>query len=103
MLKAGWCTVQFYAFLQEKISTQMIPGGNTAEFYSKEGTLPKSKMQVLLHPDVSRLTWKFGRWHHEVDYRPFKKNKLILKDNFISPEGIDNYGMKIVESAQVQP
>ena len=93
MLKAGWCTVQFNAFLQDKIHTQVIQGGNTAEFYAKEGTLPKSQMQVALHPDVSRLVWKFGRWHHHVDYRPFKANRLRRKPGVVIPEGVNEYGM----------
>ncbi len=46
MLKSGLCTVQFNAFLQYKMTTQVVKGGNTAEFYSKEGTLPKSQMLV---------------------------------------------------------
>lgn len=37
MLKAGWCTIQFNAFLQEKMETQKLPGGNTDEFYLAEG------------------------------------------------------------------
>ena len=44
ILKDGHCTVQFNAFLQEKQTTQLIKGGNTEEFYAKEGTLPKSQM-----------------------------------------------------------
>ena len=95
MLKDGWCTVQFNAFLQHKITTQAVKGGNTADFYQKEGTLPKSKMQVDMHPDVSKLVWKFNRWHHHVDYRPFKKNKLIKKDNIIIPKEPNNYGMAL--------
>lgn len=96
MLKAGWCTIQFNAFLQDKLRTQTIRGGNTDEFYIREGTLAKSQMQVKLHPDVSRLTWKFGRWHHHVDYRRFKKNKLIRKPGIVIPEGVNEYGMKLV-------
>ena len=23
------------------------------------------------------MTWRFNRWHHHVDYKPFKKNALI--------------------------
>jgi len=42
--KDGWCTVQFNAFLQKKTSTQLMKGGNTEVFYSKEGTYPKSEM-----------------------------------------------------------
>jgi len=97
MLKGGWCTVQFNAFLQEKLTTQTIKGGNTGEFYAKEGTLPKSKMQVNVHPDVSRIVWRFGRWHHYVDYKPFKKNKLIRSVDFKVPEGPNEYGMKLVK------
>lgn len=91
-LKDGWCTIQFNAFLGEKTTTQQIKGGNTAQFYSKEGTLPKSQMQVAMHPDVSRLVWKFNRWHHHVDYSPFKKNKLIKRKDFELPEDPE-YGM----------
>lgn len=80
MLKQGWCTVQFNAFLQDKLATQTVRGGNTAEFYAKEGTLPKSQMLVAMHPDVARLTWKFKRVHHQVSYRPFATNRLMLND-----------------------
>ncbi len=83
MLKEGWCTIQFNAFLQEKSTTQTIKGGNTAEFYAKEGTLAKSKMQVAMHPDVSRLVWKFGRYHHHVDYRSFKRTVLLRREGAI--------------------
>jgi len=95
MLKAGWCTVQFNAFLQKKIRTQVLKGGNTAEFYSKEGTMPKSKMQVAMHPDVSEVVWKFGRWHHHVDYKPFKANKLLRDSSVKIDKAIDNYGMEL--------
>lgn len=93
VLKDKWCTIQFNAFLQEKATTQQLKGGNTEEFYSKEGTLPKSQMIEKMHPDVAKVTWKFNRWHHQVNYKPFKQNKLIKKDNLIIPEGVNNYGM----------
>ncbi len=97
MLKAGWCTVQFNAFLQLKTTTQHVQGGNTKEFYEKEGTYLKSEMLVAWHPDVSRLVWKFGRWHHHVDYRSFKNNKLILRDDAKIPDEPNEYGMKIIK------
>lgn len=77
VLKDGWCTLQFNAFLQDKTTTQRMSGGNTKEFYAAEGTLPKSKMLVDLHPDVAKLVTKFNRDHHDVNYKPFKNNKLI--------------------------
>lgn len=97
VLKDGWCTVEFNAFLQNKLRTQMLKGGNTEVFYSKEGTLPKSQMIEDLHPDVARVVWKFQRWHHYVDYSPFKKNKLIRKAGLVIPQGINNYGMKLID------
>jgi hypothetical protein len=105
MLKAGWCTIQFNAFLQEKMPTQVVKGGNTEEFYHKEGTvqkgqkyadtgtIAKSKMQVAVHPDVSKLVWKFNRWHHSVDYTPFKNQKLIKKSDINISNTVNNYGM----------
>ena len=95
ILKSGMCTIQFNVFLQLKAPTQTIKGGNTKEFYSNEGTLAKSKMQVKMHPDVSRLKFRFGRWHHFVDYRPFKINQLRLKDDIFIPEEPNNYGLKL--------
>lgn len=92
-LKDGWCTVQFNAFLQMKTTTQVLKGGNTAEFYEKEGTDNKSQMLVEMHPDVSEKVWRFGRWHHHVDYLYFRKNTLIRKPGIVVPEGVNNYGM----------
>lgn len=96
MLKDGWCTVLFQCFLQNKAATQTIKGGNTAEFYEKEGTLPKSQMLVDLHPDVSRLAFRYGRHHHHVDYSVFQKNQLVKKEGLVVPQGVNNYGMILV-------
>ena len=96
MLKAGWCTVLFNALLIDKQHTQTMNGGNTAEFYEQEGTLPKSRMLVQVHPDVSRLVWKFGRPHHLVDYRPFKVNRLARKPGVVIPDTPNDYGMRLV-------
>ena len=98
MLKDGWCTIEFNAFLQNKVNTQVIQGGNTKEFYAEEGTLPKSKMQLKLHPDVSKVVMKYGRWHHHVDYGPFKSNKLIKKKNLKISKKVNNYGMVFREN-----
>ncbi len=95
MLKDNWCTVQFYAFLQNKVGTQQIKGGNTEQFYSKEGTYLKSKMLLDMHPDVTKLVYKFGRPHHHVNYNGYRQ-KLKLKDNIIIERGINDYNMKLV-------
>lgn len=99
MLKAGWVTIQFNAFLQRKTNTQLMKGGNTDEFYEHEGTHPKSLMQVRLHPDVSRFTWRFGRIHHYVDYSGFKQ-KPRRRDSERTLDSSDPYGMTLVRRTQ---
>jgi hypothetical protein len=92
MLKAGWCTVLFNAFLQYKTTTLKLKGGNTDTIYQM-GTLPKSSQLYVAHPDVTRIVWKFGRWHHHVDYSKFKRLKLIQKEGVKVEQKINNYGM----------
>jgi hypothetical protein len=96
MLKNGWTTVLFNAFLQFKLTTQSMTGGNTEAFYSAKGTLPKSQMIVRSHPDVARVAWRFGRWHHHIDYSSFKNMQLIRKDDYAIPE-TNPYAMVKVE------
>jgi len=109
VLKDGDCTIQFNAFLQGKAATQTVKGGNTEEFYHKEGveknhwvdgvnaegTRNKSEMLVRMHPDVARMVWRYKRWHHYVDYSPFKKNELRYKKDITLPQGKNEYGMKL--------
>jgi hypothetical protein len=99
VLKDGDCTIQFNAFLANKVRTQTMKGGNTDMFYANEGTLNKSKMLEDLHPDCSRVVWKFDRWHHFVDYNQFKRNLLVRKTGLTIPEGVNNYGMVLVENS----
>lgn len=96
MLKAGWCTVQFYAFLQDKMTTQTIRGGNTDTIYV-DGTLAKSQMLADVHGDVCRVAWKLNRWHHHCDYRQFKYTRLKKRADVEIPDGVNEYGMKLVK------
>lgn len=120
VLKDGDCTIQFNAFLQGKAATQTVKGGNTQEFYHVEGdidksnwrdghlnatgTVNKSLMLERMHPDVAKVVWKYGRWHHYVDYSPFKKNKLILKKDVDLDKmpKVNEYGMKLINNFKCQ-
>lgn len=102
VLKAKWCTILFNAFLQHKNVTQHMKGGNTDELY-KDGTLAKSQMLVRLHPDVARLMWRYNRHHHYVDYSSFKKNKLVRRPDIEVEDGVNNYGMKLVQLKKPVP
>ena len=92
LLKAGYCTALFNAFLQNKVRTLAIRGGNTDTIYVG-GTQAKSEMIARLHPDVARVAWRFNRPHHHVDYRPFSSNKLIRRPGLEIPAGNDEHGM----------
>jgi len=86
MLKSGWMTIVFLAFAQDKLQTQQMDGGDT-EAYISEGTLLKSQILVRRHPDVARVKWRFRRWHHFVDYRPWANMQLVPDPDFVpSPE-----------------
>ena len=94
MLKAGWCTILFNAFLQGKMATLSMKGGNTDELY-REGTTAKSQMLVRVHPDVARVVWRYGRVHHHVDYQRFREQKLVLRKGIVVVEASNNYGMSL--------
>lgn len=101
ILKDGYCTALFNAFLCDKVGTLTMKGGNTDELYRQDdkfdGRLEMAKSLYQQHPDVVKITRKWGRWQHQVDYRPFKKNKLIRKPGLVIPEGNNEFGMKLVE------
>tara|TARA_R100000908_G_scaffold2964_1_gene1693 strand:- start:9526 stop:10389 length:864 start_codon:yes stop_codon:yes gene_type:complete len=95
VLKDGWATLQFNAFLQGKVTTQRMKGGNHEQFYEKDGTYLKSKMLEDMHPDVAKVVWKFNRWHHHVDYKPYKHISLGNRKKDI-PLEVNNYGMSLL-------
>lgn len=100
-LKDGWCTVLFNAFLAAKQATMTMKGGNTESLYKLgeqvDGRLLMAQSLQQQHPDVVKITRKWGRWQHQVDYRPFKNNRLIKKPGIEIPQGVDNYGMQLVK------
>ncbi len=97
VLKAGYCTVLFNAFLAGKVTTMRMKGGNTREVYGDTDNRREFAESLQeQHSDVVKVTKKFNRWHHQVNYKPFKKNKLIRVDNKIY-KGVNNYGMELVD------
>ena len=83
VMKAGLATLEFNCFLSGKLATQVKSGGNTAEFYAPQGkrnpaksTQEKSQMLVATHPDVCRMIFNYGRWHHECSYEEFRHIQL---------------------------
>jgi hypothetical protein len=101
MLKDGYCTINFNAFSGDKDATMVTKGGNTPIYTT--GDLRSDFVDSLVnqHPDVVKKVWRYERWHHEVNYKPFEKNKLIKKDGIFIEKGINNYGMKLVKANEI--
>lgn len=99
VLKDGWCTVLFYAFVAKKMETMKMKGGNTDELYQGDGRLKMAQSLQAQHPDVVKIAWKWGRWQHQVDYRPFKNNRPILRPGVVIPDEPNNYGMVLRKRA----
>ena len=97
-LKDGWCTILFQAFLCDKTTTMTDTGGNTEDLYFiEDGRLKMAKSLEEQHPDVTKVTRKWGRWQHHVDYRPFRFNKLNKIKGLDIPDQVNNYGMKLIQ------
>jgi hypothetical protein len=98
VLKDGWCTILFNAFLCGKSATLTMKGGNTEDVYKQgddefDNRYKFAKSLYDQHPDCVKITKKWGRWHHHVDYDRFQVNKLEYRDDFVLPEGYDEHGM----------
>lgn len=97
VLKDGWCTVLFNAFLCGKVTTLRMKGGNTDTVYTdNDNRMLFAKSLAEQHPDVCKVSFKFGRNHHHVDYSGFKQ-QLIKKDSKIVYPKECNYGMVYVD------
>ena len=103
-LKDGYCTILFNAFLADKAATMTVKGGNTESLYilpdGTDGRLLMAQSLQKQHPDVVKITRKWGRWQHHVDYRPFKSNQLMRKPGLEIPAGPNEYGMRLVSAAK---
>lgn len=99
-LKAGYCTYLLTTFCCEKIATMTMKGGNTESLYlldNVDGRLLMAQHLVDQHPDVTTITEKWGRYQHQVNYKPFAGNKLIPKPGVEIQAGVNNYGIELVE------
>jgi hypothetical protein len=100
ILKKGYATALFNAFLCNKPATLTTPGGNTDTIYDKgarDKLLAKARSLARQHPDVASVVKKYKRGiHHSVNYSKFKKNDLGYKNPNI-PKGTNEYNMKLVK------
>lgn len=78
LLKDNQCTMLFTWCYCNKAGTLSVKGGNTDEVY-KDTNNRKEFAESLKsqHSNVVKVVWRYDRWHHEVNYKPFRFNKLI--------------------------
>lgn len=93
VLKAGFVTALFNAFLIGKETTMAHKGGMTDYYEETNDRLEFVEELKAAHPEVVTITKKWGRWHHHVDYSPFARNKPIFRPDVEVPDGTDDYGM----------
>lgn len=93
-LKNGWCTILFNAFLQDKVATMTMRGGNTDTIYNNNDNRREfAESLQKKHPDCVDVIWRFNRWHHLIHYNKINRPKLIKKKNLNIKNCINNYGM----------
>jgi hypothetical protein len=96
ILKDGYCTILFYAFLAGKVATMTMTGGNTEDLYKleeRDGRLAMAQSLVNQHPDVTTIWKRWGRWQHKVDYSQFRKRRLIKREDYVPSGKANEYGM----------
>ena len=97
ILESGLCTVLFNAFTIKKVQTMVMRGGNTDNVYiDGDNRLKFAESLKQQHPKHVKVTKKWGRFHHHVDYSPFQKNELVLRPGINVQEGINDLGMELI-------
>jgi len=103
-LKDGWCTFLTKSFVAKKMTTMTMKGGNTEALYlldgQKDGRLLMAQSLQQQHPDVVTIKQKWGRWQHEVNYKPFKANRFRLRPGVVIPDEPNNYGMVLMKNGK---
>lgn len=96
VLKDGWATVLFNAFLIYKHTTMTVKGGMTDYYEKTDKRLQFVEELRAAHPDIVQLTEKWGRWHHQVDYSGFRQ-QLERRPDVEIPNVVNNFGMQLQE------
>ena len=88
-LKQGYCTVNFQWCMGDKATTQRLKGGNTDSVYvDGDNRLAFAQSLVDQHPDIVRVSEKWGRFHHHVDWEVFQQQLIKSKCKFVRDYGL---------------
>ncbi len=110
VMKGGYHTFLFNQMLCGKVATLTMKGGNTKEVYNVDNPgntdtrggenfdhrREFAESLHAQHPEEVKITQKWGRWHHHIDYTQFQHIKPTKKPGLDIPKGNNEYGMKLV-------
>ena len=110
VMKGGYHTFLFNQMLCGKVATLTMKGGNTKEVYNidQPGNTDTrggenfdyrrefAESLHAQHPEEVKITQKWGRWHHHIDYSQFQHIKPTKKPGLDIPKGNNEYGLKLV-------
>jgi len=77
VLKDNYCTILFTWCYCNKAGTMSMKGGNTDKLYAEDGRKKMANSLKKQHPELVKVSYKWGRWQHTVNFRIFSNNKLI--------------------------
>jgi hypothetical protein len=101
VLSGGWCTILLNTFAIGKMRTMTMKGGNTDQLYQGDGRLKMARALERAWPGVVQATRRFHRPQHWVDWKKFTI-ALKLKSEIASDVMPDEYGMELIEVAEVK-
>ena len=85
ILHNEFCTIQFNAFLIDKVSTIVkMEGGNQDELYKNnayEKKILKAKSLEKIWPQYAKTVYRFNRPHHHISWKKHFKHPLIKINN----------------------
>lgn len=73
--KLGFVNMLLEGITYNSMDTQA--GGGLTETYQEFGTLEKGKCLVRTQPNYAKISYRFNRIHHTVDYSKLKRQRLV--------------------------
>lgn len=98
VLAAGWCTVQFNAFLIDKMTTMTMKGGNATNLYKGDGRLQMARSLERAWPGVVRTERRYDRPQHVVhsEWKRFDTQLVRRRDiDWASLPVVDEMGLEL--------
>jgi hypothetical protein len=101
-LATGWATIQMMAFTVDKLPTMTRKGGNTDVLYGGDGRLKMARALEKNWPGIVKVTRRFGRPQHVVNWGHFADVPLRKREGVEIPDESDEYGMTVTAVAEPQ-